>query len=644
MKKILLGHHRATVIALAALTQPVFANTNNWICTDGDWNDTSCWTNGSVPANGDDAWINLNPYLNSVVTYTDSVTPVTLGIVFVSNGTLQQNGGALVSNTEQVQSELNSNGMHYQTAGTNTVSDVLWVGNTNSFSGTAAYNLSGGTLTTTTTLVVGFSGINLGTFNLSGGTHSTQLLTLNGGNYNLSENGVLSVAGAENIYTGSLMQTGGSNTVNELDVGVINSAGSGSSTYVLAGGQLNASAENIGLVDRPGDGAFTQTDGVNNVGYLSIGDGIPGYAGNGSYVLSGGTLTVANSERIGAAANGNFTQSGGLHTVAQLIVGGANSGLDGEFTGTGTYNLSGGNLQTDMEYIGGDGTKLANGVFNQSGGTHTITSGLFVSSKGTYTMTGGDLNVASLNNNGTINIDHADTAVNAQWIENDGTITIGHVNNSTPAGNPTVLTVSNSFDNRGNLTVAADAHINGDGVFNQWSGKAVVNGSMTLSAININGGTFGGSGTVSSLTINGGTVAPGDPQTLTVNGDLRMNSGVLDFKIASASDYDKIVAGGGIYLLGGTIEFDFIGGYTPHAGDTFEFLQGDVQTLNNLNFIYTGLASGFEFNTAFDTNGLSITALNDGQPVASVPLPTSAWLFGSGILGLIGTTRRRAES
>jgi hypothetical protein len=48
--------------------------------------------------------------------------------------------------------------------------------------------------------------------------------------------------------------------------------------------------------------------------------------------------------------------------------------------------------------------------------------------------------------------------------------------------------------------------------------------------------------------------------------------------------------------------------------------------------VFIGLFKGFNFKTDFKSNGYALT---------SVPIPTAAWLFGSGLLGLAGIARRK---
>ncbi len=50
----------------------------------------------------------------------------------------------------------------------------------------------------------------------------------------------------------------------------------------------------------------------------------------------------------------------------------------------------------------------------------------------------------------------------------------------------------------------------------------------------------------------------------------------------------------------------------------------------------------FGFSLAFDTNASSATAIStDIVNTSIVPIPAAAWLFASGIIGLVGFARRK---
>jgi len=87
------------------------------------------------------------------------------------------------------------------------------------------------------------------------------------------------------------------------------------------------------------------------------------------------------------------------------------------------------------------------------------------------------------------------------------------------------------------------------------------------------GRQFGGGGTVNGRVFNSGTVAPGDPQTLTVNGNYWQDpTGQLVIDIAGANSFDILDVNGNV-TLGGEVVFNFLNGYVPTANTRFSFLQ-----------------------------------------------------------------------
>ena len=224
------------------------------------------------------------------------------------------------------------------------------------------------------------------------------------GSYSLSGSGQLSVAvltGGESVgYSGVgfFGQSGGTNTCNSLVLGA--NAGS-SGTYLLSGtGRLCGTSQPFRVtVGDSGNGTFIQSGGSNTTvssnyhGYLYLGEDVDGC---GTYNLLDGEVTF-NYEEVGYYGTGTFTQSGGTNTVKKrvsylkdgVLYIGAASGANG------TYNLTGGSLSAAIEYVGNSGT----GIFNQSGGTHTVSSlylGYLGGSSGTYSFDGGTLILSSL--------------------------------------------------------------------------------------------------------------------------------------------------------------------------------------------------------------------------------------------------------
>jgi hypothetical protein len=75
-----------------------------------------------------------------------------------------------------------------------------------------------------------------------------------------------------------------------------------------------------------------------------------GFSGTGTYNLSGGTID-SYAETVGYAGTGTFNQSGGTHSISWTLYVGQN--CCGNSPGQGTYNLTGGTLSTGIGAFSG---------------------------------------------------------------------------------------------------------------------------------------------------------------------------------------------------------------------------------------------------------------------------------------------------
>lgn len=149
---------------------------------------------------------------------------------------------------------------------------------------------------------------------------------------------------------------------------------------------------------------------------MGLGNGL---SGSGTYNLSGGNLS-ADSETIGYRGTGVFNQSGGSNIVAHDLV------LGYRTTGVGVYTLSGGTLSVNHEFIGYEG----NGSFIQTGGVHSVAGNLTLGtnpgSKASLAFLGGNLAVGgnyTQNANGSLALGIA-AASNYQKINIGGTASL----------------------------------------------------------------------------------------------------------------------------------------------------------------------------------------------------------------------------
>ena len=323
----------------------------------GDWSDASNWSSVTLPNSDDYAYIANGG--------TASVTQAgtTSGLLFLGESTgagyVNMTGGQMYVSSEYLGDQ--GAGSFTQSGGSNNVGNDLILGYTPAGSG--AYNLSGGLLTTNFT-EVGYA--SSGAFVQTGGTHSANYLhlaTVVGGSssYNLSS-GLLAVNWAYigTLGTGSFVQSGGSNSIaTYLTLG---SAVGGNGTYILSGsGRLSADREDVGFF---GSGIFLQTGGTDNAGsYFFVGFDS---GGSGTYSLGGGLLN-AGSEYL---ANSNYGNGAFQHT------GGMNNCLSLTIAKNGSYLLGGGtlqvaNIQNQGTFSGGGSASLlaASGILDLTLGT-----------------------------------------------------------------------------------------------------------------------------------------------------------------------------------------------------------------------------------------------------------------------------------
>ena len=305
-------------------------------------------------------------------------------------GSYSLSGGLLSSVYEYVGN--GGNGTMTQSGGTNTATQVLdlGIGSSGSYTGSGTYALSAGTLNSLEINIGTYNGI--GTVSQSGGTASASILSVGGGwdsktsgngAYSLSNTGTFVLANAYgNIEIvgdygpGTFVQSGGLNTmayVGLANLGLAVGVG-GSGSYSLSNtGNSRPPPTRSKQSDIRAAGTFTQSGGSNQTFDLYVGDFTGGL---GIYALSAGTLaTVPDSggpggENIGSDASGSFLQTGGTNDMSDgsSLYLGVNAGISGYYSLSSTSSCASTLSVGGSEYVGDAG----NGMFIQSGGTHTV--------------------------------------------------------------------------------------------------------------------------------------------------------------------------------------------------------------------------------------------------------------------------------
>jgi fibronectin-binding autotransporter adhesin len=360
--------------------QGAFAATYTWnsAATGTNWNAASNW-GGAVPGSGDIGLFAAASYNAQPATIT--TTASIGGIWDTGSAPLTVSGmynlalfGTTINSNSGTGIELDA-GAGQLTVNTNLAlilqNSQQWIDNsTNSI--TVNGIITGNSLTY----------LGIGALILSGdNAFNSNNLTIAGGTLQLTSGTAFGgITSAFDEYVGNggtaavVVQTGGSNVVSastSLNGLLVGYAGQGS--YTLSGGSLSANNE---YVSYSGLASFTQTGGTNSVGYLSVGTYY-----NGTYNLSGSGLLKATTEYVGDSGNiGTFNQNGGTNAVSGNLVVGNNSSFGG------AYNLNAGSLSAANEYVG----QSVAGTFNHAGGTNTVSGALYiaVNGSGTYSLSG----------------------------------------------------------------------------------------------------------------------------------------------------------------------------------------------------------------------------------------------------------------
>ncbi|MEM9744838.1 MAG: PEP-CTERM sorting domain-containing protein [Pseudomonadota bacterium] len=155
------------------------------------------------------------------------------------------------------------------------------------------------------------------------------------------------------------------------------------------------------------------------------------------------------------------------------------------------------------------------------------------------------------------------------------------------------------------------------------------------------GGFVGGDGEISGDVFNfGGIVAPGtSPGNLTIDGDFRMSSGVVELEIGGIGVglFDSLSVAGLVEITGGEILFDFVDDFVPDVDDLLELIvsDGGVSIADAVTYSYRGLDAAFNFS--LDASGRLLAS------VADVPEPASFGLLAFGIALLSWRSRSNVQ-
>jgi len=453
-----------------------------------------------------------------------------------SHGTMNQTGGTLSSRWSFVGRGGNPNGV---------------------------YNMSGGTLNTTGWLRVAENG-STGTFNLSG----NGVLNLGNGDTDFGDD--LLVVGVDANSKGNLNITGG--TINLI--GLAADLSTGGRMLIGQGG---------------GSGTVTQSAGqVNVILNAAVGTDGPaaGPRGTGTYLISGGTLAVANDLNIGTSN-----------------------------TSTGYMNV-GSTAFVRANRLAVARTASAVGTLDQVGGTiNAGTNGMQIGALGVYNMSGGTLSVAGAGtNNGLFNYTGGTVAplpslvgTGTTTVGTGRTLTVGVIQQPVININGTgkvAINGNNQNSGAGTVNIAAGATLDiGNNVFGyDYTGASPLPAVRAQLVSGRNGGSWNGTGITSSNAASDpqkhtgvGYIESADLGTTTFNGaTVDTTTLLLRYTLYGDSNLDRHVD---------LTDFTYLAANFNKAGGA-TWLQGDYNYDGNVDLTdFTFLAANFNQTLSSDSGG-----------------------------------------
>lgn len=306
--------------------------------------------------------------------------------------------------------------------------------------------------------------------------------------------------------------------------------------------------------------------------------------------------------------SGSFGLEGGLRNEGVLNTYGSFASGDGPLFNYGTVNNYGWLLNACCAGIGNFGT------LNNWGEIETREWGFG--------------NTGVLNNAGTLSIKNKDSTCSGPDRQCGSLSNTGTLNNSGTFDNGGKLLNDGQFNNSGQFITDAK-FVLGTGTYTQTSGMTRIGGSMTQTAININGGVLRGTGTITgAVSVDGGRVAPGNsPGILTIIGDYTQTMrGSFEAQIGGllqGVEYDLLRVSGKA-TLAGLLDVSLIdlgnGVFSPHAGDTFDILSAETIIGNFSELLFTSPGENLRWDVAYLTDAVGTTDVVRLQ-VAAMPEP-----------------------
>ncbi len=330
------------------------------------------------------------------------------------------------------------------------------------------------------------------------------------------------------------------------------------------------------LIDVPGGATITHRSGTSEIRSL---------ASKNPFVLSGGTLKVAQT----AEFDSTFNLNGGTLSDATVV-----------FTGGQSLNVSQGGFANRLIGVTIQGELLLNAVnayVSIEGGT-TFTTARLTGNNSSLGFAPGETIT------GTVLLAGYDTKVTMNGMSGTLTVASGGAIRTAPGANGGDIGETFVYFSRGSMTLVNQGLISSDvaGQTLAAASLASLDNQGTLQATN--GGTL----RIGNLQPNAGNIDAGIGSLVTVIGGLQNSaSGIFSVAVqgTSVSDFGRVNVTGAA-TLDGTLIANFVNGYLPNIGDTFQSVLYGSRTGTFANITTTGLDAGLGLSPLYDVTGLTL--------------------------------------
>ncbi len=398
---------------------------------------------------------------------------------------------------------------------------------------------------------------------------------------------------------------------------------------IYDGGVPSSCAEFVAAV-RAGNGAR-----ITNRG-LILGRGNCGLAidtGNGLTLANEGTIATDQDTAYAVATGNGFTiQNSGMIQTVGINATGILGGSDGRLTNSAAGRIETTNDFSSAVFVGAGGIIVNDGRITARG---LGSNGIDMGDRSTATVNG-TVSASGVNTAGVRLYGNGATLINRGTIESAPTVTLRSTQfafgvvvegqNATIVNEAgTISGASGAVQLFGNATITNRGTLRGAGataIKTELGGTFdLVNTGRVEGALTVNAGSrLSGTGTIAGHLQNIGTVAPGlSIGTMTVTGSfVQTGNGRLDIEVSGDGTSDRIIVGGPVLSLAGTVAVAFTG--TPvRNGQAFSFISassGVLATTRILPQVTDNAPAFLNANVRFGANGVEVVVAR--TPYASV--------------------------